>query len=238
MCVAWKEEKRKIVFLIKMHSMCLRLGLHKWQDMSMCAGLAVLVPQALAYCYDYDFLIQLLFKSYKVISSLQNAAWEKENNNKEKNKMQKKYMSTLAGAACVYTRTHAYANNHITHTRPPWCWWVQNNKERKRVREGEEREATKPDKSNLKRQLSPADKMLPCHALFHNAKFIYFAAATVSRTIRLLSCCALPAAWTATATAALAYPSFVTVAFTTVAFILLLCILILLKARAVASLQN
>lgn len=140
MCVAWKEEKRKIVFLIKMHSMCLRLGLHKWQDMSMCAGLAVLVPQALAYCYDYDFLIQLLFKSYKVISSLQHAAWEKENNNKEKNKMQKKYMSTLAGAACVYTRTHAYANNHITHTRPPWCWWVQNNKERKRVREGEERE--------------------------------------------------------------------------------------------------
>lgn len=158
-------------------------------------------------------------------------------------------MAALEVAACVHTRTHTYANNHITHTRPPCCWWAQNNKKRKWAKEGvgeeEESGATKPDKSNLKRQLSPADKMLPCHALFHNAKFIYFSAAAVSRTIRLLSCCALPqpaeccllpAAWTATA--ALAYPSFVAVAFTTVVFILLLCILILLKARAVAPLQN
>lgn len=181
--------------------MWLRLGLHKWQHMSMCAALDVLAPQALTYCYDYDFLIQLLFKSYKVILSLQHAAWEKETNNKATtkkiNKRQKiLYMAALEVAACVYTCTHTYANNHITHTRPPCCWWAQNNKKRKKAREGEgdgeESRATKPDKSNLKRQLSPADKMLPCHALFHNVKFIYFAAAAVSRTIRLLSCCALP----------------------------------------------
>lgn len=67
-----------------MHSMWLRLGLHKRQNMSMCAGLDVPAPQALTYCCDYDFLIQLLFKSYKVISSLQLAAWEKETNNKAK----------------------------------------------------------------------------------------------------------------------------------------------------------
>lgn len=156
-------------------------------------------------------------------------------------------MAALEVAACVYTYTHTYANNHITHTRPPCCWWAQNNEKRK-----------KSKRRRRKRRRKWSDKAWQIQ--FETATLSCWQNAAMSRAlpqceIYLLCCCRcvsyhspfvllcaaaagwiLPAAWTATA--ALAYPSFVAVAFTTVAFILLLCILILLIARAVASLQN
>lgn len=78
----------------------------------MCAAPDVLAPQALTYCYDYDFLIQLLFKSYKVILSLQHAAWEKETNNKATtkkiNKRQKNIVYGSTGSRSVRVHMHTY----------------------------------------------------------------------------------------------------------------------------------
>lgn len=144
-----------------------------------------------------------------------------------------------------------YVNNHITHTRPSLAAMLlmraqQNNKKRERESERKRRrwEAAKPDKSNLKRQLSQGYRLLTkcCHVTRSSTMgnlFIFFAAA-VSHAIRLLSCCAqrLRQRLRLWLILHLSPLSLLLLLPHTVAFILLLCILILLKARAVASLQN
>lgn len=118
-----------------------------------------------------------------------------------------------------------YVNNHITHTRPSLAAMLlmraqQNNKKREREREWAHEKEMRSGKAwqiqfeapTLTR-LPPADKMLPCHALLDNGKFVYFlcccCCCCVSCHSPFVLLCAATAPVTAPATAALAYPSFV-----------------------------